>query len=238
MKIGLIGYGKMGQEIEKICSARNHEIALKVQTANRQKLQAEDLREMDMIIEFSVPEAAVKNIRLCFEAKIPVVVGTTGWYGQREQIKAECIAGNHSMVVGSNFSLGVNIFFAINRRLAEIMNRFPQYEPSITEEHHAAKLDRPSGTAITIAEDIILNNERKSDWKLDSGSDRTNLIITSIREGNIPGTHTVTYSSDVDAVELKHTAFGRAGFALGAVLAAEWLLGKKGFFEVQECFSI
>lgn len=244
MKIVILGYGKMGQLIEKFALKRGHEIALIVDSQNREGLTAEDLEDADIAIDFSTPEAALDNISLCFEANLPLVVGTTGWYDHLQEVKETCLDANQSLLYGSNFSIGVNIFFHVNKLLAKAIAPYQQYDVQVEEIHHIHKLDAPSGTAITIAEGIIENSETKKSWVnqlIGSEEDIVNLpdelLIESIRIEEVPGTHTVLYSSEVDQIEFKHTAHNRDGFALGAVIAAEWLYGKKGFYQVTEIFD-
>ena len=244
MNIALIGYGKMGQIIERFAIERGHEIVLKIGSTNLDELTVSNLRKADVAIDFSLPDAAIKNIYTCFEANVPLIVGTTGWYGQLQEIKNECLQGNHTLLYGSNFSIGVNLFFHINEVLAKMMNNYPAYDVQVEEIHHTQKLDAPSGTAMTIAEGIIENLDRKTEWINElSGQGLTEvmkkdqLLIASERIENIPGTHTVVYSSEVDEIELKHTATSRAGFALGAVVAAEWLQNKQGFYNITDIFN-
>jgi len=244
MKIALIGYGKMGRIIEKIASERGHQLALIIDENNRNEIAVKDLLEIDVAIDFSTPYSAIENIELCFQADVPVVVGTTGWYDQLEEVKERCIAGNKTLLYGSNFSIGVNVFFHINRLLAKAMNPYKQYDVQVEEIHHTHKLDAPSGTAITIAEGIIENTDDKIEWINDlvgEGGEvvpkKNQLLIESHRIEEVPGTHTVLYSSEVDQLEFKHTAHSRAGFALGAVIAAEWLQGKQGFYAVTDMFN-
>ena len=244
MKIVILGYGKMGQLIEKFALKRGHEIALIVDADNRESITAEDLAGADIAIDFSTPDAALANISLCFEADLPLVVGTTGWYEHLQEVKETCIEANQSLLYGSNFSIGVNIFFHINRLLAKAVNPYQQYDAQVEEIHHIHKLDAPSGTAITIAEGIIENSDLKKTWVnqvVGSEDEIVNqpdeLLIESLRIEEVPGTHTVLYSSEVDQIEFKHTAHNRDGFALGAVVAAEWLFGKTGFYQVTEIFD-
>lgn len=244
MKIVILGYGKMGQLIEKFVLKRGHEIALIVDSQNREGLTTDDLEDADIAIDFSTPEAALDNISLCFEANLPLVVGTTGWYDHLQEVKETCLDANQSLLYGSNFSIGVNIFFHVNKLLAKAIAPYQQYDVQVEEIHHIHKLDAPSGTAITIAEGIIENSETKKSWVnqlIGSEEDIVNLpdelLIESIRIEEVPGTHTVLYSSEVDQIEFKHTAHNRDGFALGAVIAAEWLYGKKGFYQVTEIFD-
>jgi 4-hydroxy-tetrahydrodipicolinate reductase len=247
MNIALLGYGKMGKIIEKIATDRKHEIVLKIDFYNQQDLITENLEKADVVIEFSTPGSVLSNIRHCFKAGVPVIVGTTGWYEDLPQIKKECEDGGHTMLYASNFSVGVNIFFHVNKILAKLMNNYPYYDVQVEEIHHTQKLDSPSGTAITIAEGIISNLDAKTEWVniLSSEGDdlsgdsvkNDQLLIESFRIENVPGTHTVIYDSEVDMIEFKHTAHNRNGFALGAVLAAEWIQGKKGFFSAEEMFN-
>lgn len=245
MKIVLLGYGKMGQLIEKFALKRGHEVLLTVDASNRESVTAADLRDADVAIDFSTPEAALGNISLCFEADLPIVVGTTGWYEHLQEVKEVCTEAGQSLLYGSNFSIGVNVFFHVNRLLAKAMDPYKQYDVQVEEIHHIHKLDAPSGTAITIAEGIIENTSSKNSWVNEvvdtNGSMLVNkpeeLLIESLRIEEVPGTHTVLYSSEVDQIEFKHTAHNRQGFALGAVIAAEWLKGKKGFYQVTEMFD-
>lgn len=244
MKIVLLGYGKMGQIIERFAMKRGHEVVLIIDERNRNSITPEDLEDADMAIDFSTPHAALENISLCFESNLPLVVGTTGWYEHLDEVKETCLEADQSFLYGSNFSIGVNIFFHINKMLAKAINPYKQYDVQVEEIHHIHKLDAPSGTAITIAEGILENNDEKKTWVNSvegSGEEvipkANELLIESLRIEEVPGTHTVLYSSEVDQIELKHTAHSREGFALGAVIAAEWLLGKKGFYQVTEMFD-
>ncbi len=237
MRIGIWGYGKMGHEIEQQALLRGHDIVWRLDEKNVFEFSDEELKIADVAIEFTAPHAAVDNMMRAMKINLPMVVGTTGWYNHLDEIKKICISGNHSLLYGSNFSIGVNILFAVNTYLARIMNRYPQYEPVITEIHHTQKLDSPSGTAITLAESIIQENDRKSYWVNHAAVETGQLGIISKRENEVPGTHQIMYESEVDKIELIHTAYNRKGFALGAVLAAEWLIHKKGFFSVQDMFN-
>lgn len=244
MNIALIGYGKMGRIIERFAIDRGHDIVLKIGSANLEDLTIDNLKKADVAIDFSLPDAAIKNIYTCFDANVPLVVGTTGWYGQLQEIKDECISRNNSLLYGSNFSIGVNLFFHINEVLAKIMNNYPVYDVQVEEIHHTQKLDSPSGTAMTIAEAIIENLDRKKEWvnELDGAPTdeilkQDQVLIASQRIENIPGTHTVVYSSEVDEIEIRHTAHNRAGFALGAVVAAEWLQHRQGFYNIADIFN-
>ena len=244
MKITLLGYGKMGRIIEKFALKRGHTIHCIVDEHNRSETRTSTIEGSDVAIDFSRPEAVIGNIELCFAAKVPIVVGTTGWYDHLEEIKNNCLSSNNALLYGSNFSIGVNVFFHINRLLARAINPYKQYDVQVEEIHHTHKLDAPSGTAITIAEGILENNDSKSRWintLIGEGEEtvpkKDELLIESHRIEEVPGTHTVLYSSEVDQIEFKHTAHSRAGFALGAVIAAEWLAGKKGFYAVTEMFD-
>ena len=246
MKIALLGYGKMGKIIEKIAHDRKHEIVLKIDYNNLDELTAENLQKADVAIEFSTPSTVLGNIESCFKAGVPIVVGTTGWHHELAQIKEQCEYGKNSFIYATNFSVGVNIFFHVNRILAKLMNNYPYYDVQVEEIHHTQKLDAPSGTAITIAEGIIDNLDSKKEWKNvvisdDKPDDATvaanEVLIESLRIENVPGTHTVIYDSEIDTIEFKHTAHNRNGFALGAVLAAEWIQNKKGFYSVEDKFD-
>jgi len=237
MKIALIGYGKMGQIIERIALERGHEIALKIDAHNRELLTKEQLQQVDTAIEFTTPHAALDNVSTCFEAGVPVVCGTTGWNNELALARERCLAGHTAFLQTSNFSVGVNIFFAINKRLASLMNQQPTYSVAVEEIHHTQKKDSPSGTAISIAEQIIAAVDRKTSWSLEAGS-AEELPITALREEGVPGTHTVTYDSAVDRIDIIHTAHNRDGFALGAVLAAEFIAGKKGIFTMSNVLGI
>lgn len=244
MKIAILGYGKMGRIIEEFASERGHEVVLKVNIDNLDDLNVPNLRNADVAIDFSTPDSVLSNINTCFDAGVPIVVGTTGWYGRLQEVKDQCIEGNNTLLYGSNFSVGVNVFFFVNKVLAKIMNRYPQYEVQVDEIHHTEKLDSPSGTAMSIAEGILGELDRKSEWVnelIGSGEELITkpdqLLIESHRIEDVPGTHTVIYSSEVDEIEFKHAAHSRAGFALGAVLAAEWVHDKTGFFNITDMFD-
>ena len=244
MKIALIGYGKMGKLLEHFAQERGHEICITIDADNASDIRSERFKEADVAIEFSVPHAALEHIYDAFEADVPIVVGTTGWYDELAAVEQKCRAGNNTLLYASNFSVGVNVFCYVNKVLAKLMNRYPQYDVQVEEIHHTQKLDAPSGTAITIAEGILDGLERKNTWvnevigQQDDVIVKPNeLLIESHRIEEVPGTHTVIYSSEVDELEFKHTAHSRAGFALGAILAAEWLHGKKGFYSIQDMFD-
>ena len=247
MKIALLGYGKMGRIIEKIATDRKHEIVLKIKADNLHELTAENLRLADVAIEFSTPATALANILTCLGAGIPVVAGTTGWYNSLDEVKQQCAESNGSVIYASNFSIGVNVFFYMNKTLARLMNNYSYYDIQVEEIHHTQKLDAPSGTAITIAEGIIENSSEKKEWvnvlttdgdeAADDNVKPHQLLIESFRIDSVPGTHTVIYDSEVDMLEFKHTAHNRNGFALGAVLAAEWIAQNSGFHPVADMFN-
>ncbi|WGQ12255.1 4-hydroxy-tetrahydrodipicolinate reductase [Pedobacter gandavensis] len=244
MKIALLGYGKMGQIIERFALERGHEVVLKISSSNLDDLNTANLSKADVAIDFSIPAATIGNIYRCFEANVPIVVGSTGWYGQLQEVKDECLASNNTLLYGSNFSIGVNIFFHINQVLAKVMNNFPAYDVQVEEIHHTQKLDSPSGTAMTIAEGIIDALDSKKEWvnelvgtPFEDVIKKDQVLIESHRIEHVPGTHTVVYSSEVDDIEIKHTAHNRAGFALGAIVAAEWLQNKQGFYNIADIFN-
>ncbi len=237
MKIALIGYGKMGQEIEKIALDRGHEIVSIIDISRNDSFDDERFKSADVAIEFTRPEAAYNNYLKCFEANIPVVSGTTGWLEQLPNIKERCDKDGQTFFYASNFSLGVNIFFELNKQLARIMNKMSDYNVSMEEVHHTQKLDAPSGTAITLAEGIIENIDAKTDWKLENEENSTDLAIKAIREGEVPGIHTIKYESPVDEITIHHSAKSRKGFALGAVLAAEFAAKNKGFLSMNDLLN-
>ncbi|WP_163399027.1 4-hydroxy-tetrahydrodipicolinate reductase [Flavobacterium fluviatile] len=232
MKIALLGYGKMGQVIERIALERGHEIVLKKDEFNTY----DGLSTADVAIDFSVPNAAVANITSCFHANVPVVSGTTGWLEHYDEVEALCKEKQGGFISSSNFSLGVNIFFGLNEYLAKIMAQFDSYKVSMEEIHHTQKLDAPSGTAISLAKGVI-ENSAYANWTMEDAKSNE-IHIEAKRIGDIPGTHTVTYDSTVDSIELKHTAHNREGFALGAVIAAEWLAGKKGIYTMKDVLNL
>ena len=234
MKIALIGYGKMGKTIEQIALNRGHQIVSIVDINNPEEFQSANFKSADVASEFTTPATAFDNYMKSFAAGVPVVSGTTGWLDRIGEIKEKCEKEGKTFFYASNFSIGVNIFFALNKYLAKIMNNFPSYNISMTETHHIHKLDAPSGTAITLAEGIIENVDRKDRWTLETAEQPTDLPIHAIREGEVPGIHEVTYESDVDYISIKHDAKSRAGFALGAVVAAEFTAGKKGFLGMDD----
>ena len=236
MKIALIGYGKMGKTIEQIALQRGHQIVSIIDINNTADFDSEAFRSADVAIEFTTPATALGNYMRCFEANVPVVSGTTGWLSHLYEVKAKCEQEGKTFFYASNFSVGVNIFFALNRYLAKIMNGFPAYDVRMTEVHHIHKLDAPSGTAITLAEGILDNVERKERWTLETAEQPTDLPIHAIREGEVPGIHEIIYESEADTISIKHDAKSRAGFALGAVIAAEFTAGKKGFLGMNDLF--
>ena len=237
MKIALIGYGKMGKIIEQVAIARGHEIVSKIDVDNQDDFNSPAFKSADIAIEFTAPAVAIQNYRRSFASGVSVVSGTTGWTDKIEGVKSICNEKGLAFFWSSNFSLGVNVFFAINKYLAKIMNQFPNYNVEMTEIHHTQKLDAPSGTAITLAKDILENIDRKSAWELNDESTNDKLAIYAIREGQVPGIHTIKYESNIDSISITHDAKSREGFALGAVLAAEFTRGKKGFFGMQDLFN-
>lgn len=232
MNIALLGYGKMGKVIEKIALERGHHIVLKSNHKNSQL----DLDNVDVAIEFSTPESAVDNITQCILSNTPVISGTTGWIDRYEAMVELCLKHNSSFLYASNFSLGVNLFFEVNRVLASLMTTRTEYKTHIEEIHHTQKVDAPSGTAISLANDII-ERSRYTNWSVDAKGNDV-LGISAQRIDNVPGTHHVTYTSEVDEIEIKHTAFSREGFALGAIIAAEWIQNKKGVFTMKDVLQI
>lgn len=237
MKIALIGYGKMGKEIERIALDRGHSIVSIIDENNLSGFDSDEFKGADVAIEFTTPASAMNNFRKCFAAGVPVVAGTTGWLENMPEVKDACENKGQTFFYASNYSLGVNIFFAVNKYLAKIMNQFPDYTVKMEEVHHIHKLDAPSGTAITLAEGIIENVDRKTDWHLETESKPSDLAIHCIREGEVPGIHQVFYESEADIISIKHDAKNRKGFALGAVLAAEFTHGKKGFLGMQDMLN-
>ena len=238
MKVAIIGYGKMGKTIETILLERKHKIVLKIDNENLSALTIENLQKADVAIEFSNPDAAVSNYYKCFEANIPVVSGTTAWLDKLEEVKLKLKEKNATLFYAPNFSIGVNLFFKVNEYLAKLMNKHSNYDVELEEIHHIQKLDSPSGTAIKTAEVILNQLERKSSWKEADNVSSKELKILAKREPKVPGTHIVKYTSEEDFIEIKHEAKSRKGFALGAVIAAEWVLGKKGFFEMKDLMEL
>ncbi len=238
MNIALIGYGKMGKEIEAIAKERGHNVTLIIDINNRQELTAENLKKCDVAIEFTSPETAVDNLKACFAAGIPVVCGSTGWLEKIEEVKRDCMEKNSGFFYASNYSVGVNIFFKINKMLASMINATDGYSPSMEEVHHTEKKDAPSGTAITLAEVIMSEINSLKKWVNKAAEAVGELPIVSVREANVPGTHTVRYESDVDYITLSHVAKSRKGFALGAVLAGEFMKGKKGCYGMDDLLKL
>ena len=233
MKIGLLGYGKMGREIEAIAIQRGHNIVLKVDKNNANTFTNDELKKADAAIEFSTPHTVLGNIKRCFEVQVPVIVGTTGWYDSFKEIENECKHKNGTLFHATNFSLGVNLFFKVNTYLAELMNKYNNYEVAMEEIHHIHKLDKPSGTAISLANQIIDKVDRKIKWSITDNNPET-LFIKDVREGEVPGTHIIKYASEVDDIEIMHKPHNRKGFALGAVIAAEFVSQKKGIFTMAD----
>jgi len=236
--IALIGYGKMGKMIESIAVERGHRIILKIDVDNLDEFTQSNLGKAQVAIEFTKPETAFANVTHCIEFGVPIVSGSTGWFSRLEEVKHLCMKYNGSMLCTSNFSIGVNIFFEINRQLARIMNRFSEYSVDIEEIHHTQKLDAPSGTAIALAEGVIGEIPRIKKWELDGNNLTDALPICAIRKDSVPGTHSVKYSSEIDNIEIIHTAHSRKGFALGAVMAAEYIHDKKGVFSMKDVLTI
>lgn len=235
MKIALLGYGKMGKGIEQlILEQGKDEVVLTISESNKDELTSENLQKADVAIEFSTPKTAVKHIEACFDAGIPVVVGTTGWLVEFDRIKTQCLSNGNTLFYASNFSVGVNIFFELNRQLAKLMETQTQYSPEIEEIHHTEKLDSPSGTAITLAQGLIENLKRKTSWENNPSDKEAVLPIISKREPAVPGTHTIRYDSDIDFISITHEAKSRKGFIQGAVMAAQWVNGKTGYFEMKD----
>ncbi len=242
MKIALIGYGKMGKMIEGIALERGHEVTCRIDHHNQEEFNGEAFRSSDVAIEFTTPATGYANVEKCLKARVPVVSGTTGWVkepsslmegkSRLEEMRARCDSGEGSLMWASNYSVGVNVFKAVNRYLARIMDKLADYTPYMTETHHIHKLDHPSGTAITLADDIVAETGRMDGWS-EAPEDRK-LIINHIREAEVPGIHTIKWDSPVDDITITHSAKSRGGFALGAVMAAEWLVGKKGYHDIDE----
>ena len=238
LKIALIGYGKMGKTIEAIAVERGHSVDLKIDIDNTASFTKENLQQCDVAIEFTGPQSAKKNILKCLDAGTPIISGSTGWLESLDEVKNYCIEKNGSFLYASNFSVGVNIFFELNKKLAALMKRHTDYEISMEEIHHTQKKDAPSGTAITLAEQILLEIPRKKKWVNDESESPEELSIISKREDPAPGTHSIKYSSAVDDIEIIHTAHNRLGFAMGAVLAAEYIYNKKGIFTMKDILGL
>lgn len=236
MNIALIGYGKMGKIIAEIAKDKGHNIALIIDSKNSDDFSAQMLKDhkIDVAIEFTRPESVLANINICFDAHIPIIVGTTAWEQEESNIKKRCMEEHQSIFTASNFSIGMNLTFELNRKLSHWMNDYPEYAIEIEEIHHTQKLDSPSGTAISLAKDSIEQLNHKRIWLNEASEDEEVVGIISKREDDVPGTHTVTFSSEIDTIEIKHSAHNRKGFASGAVIAAEWLVGKTGYFGMND----
>ncbi|WPQ65476.1 4-hydroxy-tetrahydrodipicolinate reductase [Chitinophaga sancti] len=238
MKIALIGYGKMGKAIEAIAVAKGHEIVARIDKDSQELLNKENLQKAEVAIEFTGPETAYNNILKCFEANVPVICGSTGWLENMPNVTALCLEKNQAFLYASNFSIGVNIFFEVNKRLAELMAHQPQYNVQMEEIHHTQKRDAPSGTAITLAEQVLEKVTRKQNWVNADTTAPAELSIISKRIDPAPGTHIINYTSPIDDITITHTAHSREGFASGAVVAAEWIQGKKGVFGMKDVLSL
>ncbi|NSL88040.1 4-hydroxy-tetrahydrodipicolinate reductase [Chitinophaga sp. Mgbs1] len=238
MKIALIGYGKMGKAIDAIATAKGHEVILRIDADSQHLLEKEQLGQADVAIEFTTPETAYHNVLKCFEAKVPVVCGTTGWLEKLPAVKELCSKYQGGFLHATNFSIGVNIFFEVNKKLADLMAAQPQYNVWMEEIHHTQKKDAPSGTAITLAEQLLGAVTRKTNWVNASSEQPETLSIISKRIDPAPGTHTITYTSAIDDITITHTAHSREGFAAGAVTAAEWLTGRQGVFSMRDVLNL
>jgi len=238
MKIALIGYGKMGKAIEEIALEKGHEIVLKIDVQNNADFTKENLQKAEVAIEFTGPHSAYENVKKCIEFGVPIVSGSTGWLDKWNEISALCETHNACLVYSSNYSIGVNLFFELNKQLAKLMEPYESYDVRMTEIHHTEKKDAPSGTAISLAEQILANISRKKDWVNAPSLTPSDLVITSERIDPAPGTHTVAYSSPIDTIEITHTAHTRKGFASGAVLAAEFAKNKSGIFTMKEVLGL
>ncbi len=238
MKIALIGYGKMGKAIEAIAKERGHEIVLTIDVNNQKDLTVENLEKADVAIEFTIPSSALQNYLLCFDSGVPVVSGTTGWLEKKDEVLKAMQQKDGTFFYASNFSLGVNLFFALNKKLAELMKNRSEYDITMEEVHHTQKLDAPSGTAITLAEDLFDIHPGKTSWTLEAPTQAEQMHIEAIREGQVPGIHRIKYESEIDYIEIEHSAKSRQGFALGAVLAAEFSAGKKGLLSMNDLLNL
>ncbi len=239
MKIALIGYGKMGQAIERMALQRGHTVVLRIRRSNIEEFSAENLRYADVAIEFTSPESAHENCARALNSGVPTVCGSTGWNAKVPEAAALATSRKTAFLQTSNFSIGVNIFFEVNRKLAALMSKHPEYKVGIEEVHHIQKKDAPSGTAISLAEQVLDHKPNMVGWELDKGQGRNGkLPIRAVREEGVPGTHTVSWVSGIDTIDIVHTAHSRDGFALGAVLAAEFLIGKKGVFTMQDVLGM
>jgi 4-hydroxy-tetrahydrodipicolinate reductase len=234
MKIAIIGYGRMGKMIEEAAVEKGHTIGLIIDVNNQADLTAQNIADHDVAIEFTTPSSAWHNISVCFDADTPVVSGTTGWHYRMPEIKERCLRENKTLLYSSNFSIGVNILFHINRQLARLINPFDQYKPRIEEIHHTKKLDAPSGTAISLAQGVVDEINRLQKWKLAETADNQTLPVKAIRADDITGIHEVIYESDIDILSIRHSAKNRKGFALGTIMAAEFIMNKRGFFTMED----
>lgn len=238
MKIGLVGYGRMGKEIEKIALERGHSVPMIIDVDNSDDFTPENLAKCDVVIEFTVPSSAVNNYLKCFNSGVPVVSGTTGWLHEKEMIYEACLKNQGTFFYASNFSVGVNLFFELNRKLSRLMGPYSGYQVGIREIHHVMKLDAPSGTAITLAEDLVREMPEKKGWCTGPSGNPSEIGVVSERRGEVPGIHTITWESDDDVIEIAHSAKNRRGFALGAVLAAEFCLTRKGIFNMNDLLNL
>jgi 4-hydroxy-tetrahydrodipicolinate reductase len=239
MKIALIGYGKMGKAIEEIAISRGHEITHRISSSN--PIQTIDLSDSDVAIEFTRPDLAIEHIHYCINQNLPIVVGTTAWQEKLSEVSNFVKLRNGAMLHASNFSVGVNIFFELNRTLSKLMSNHPEYKIEVEEIHHVQKLDAPSGTAVSLLNDILIENKNYSDWDLVSDfneTDSNKIPVIAKREPDVPGTHEINYASEIDTITIKHIAHNRKGFALGAVLAAEFLNGKSGVYTMSDVLKI
>ena len=234
MKIAIIGYGKMGKEIEKVALERAHEIVLKISSDNTNDFTFDNLKKADVAIEFTNPDLALNNIKVCLSSSTPIVVGTTGWYDEFAEVRESVAQNEGSLLHATNCSIGVNLFFKLNKSLAKMMNKHKDYDVTMEETHHTQKLDAPSGTAITLADGIVENSENKDLWVKGDAHAHNQLSVVSHRTENVPGTHQINYTSVIDDIEIKHTAHNRKGFAMGAVIAAEYIVDKKGIFTMED----
>lgn len=237
-KIALLGYGKMGKTIEKLATDAGDEVVLRLNADNKEELTTKNLQQADVAIDFSHPQTGFKHITSCFQAGVPVVSGTTGWLDQFEEAVSLCGKEGGAFFYASNFSIGVNLFFALNQRLAELVKDWPAYQPAMTEIHHTQKLDSPSGTAISLADDIAARLTRVTGWEEGANAPEGKLPIDAIREGDVKGTHEIRYISPVDTITIRHEAHSREGFAKGALQAAHWLIGKRGVFGMSDMLGI
>lgn len=234
MNIAIIGYGRMGKEVKAVAERRQHHIGCIIDNENDWQAEWENLQKADVAIDFTYPESAPKNVHRCFELRLPVVTGTTGWDDARKKIRDTIEETGNTLFFAPNFSIGVNLLFELNRRLSALISPYDQYQPAISETHHIHKKDAPSGTAVNLAEDIINAHRNWTSWAKEKSTKPGEIPVRSKREGEVIGEHTITWESEVDDLQLHHHAKNRSGFALGAVVAAEWVKDKKGYFEMQD----